>query len=650
MEKRLATDRLRKTGIVFIESAVGFGEIGFIRAMFSESPSKPILFKINLSNCKSKIDIDDRIKSGTGVDIATIIKATQSDILLEENDSFLIFTDLDDEISREALSYLLAMTSIAFKHGKNIKFIFTSPINISIFHEHHVKINELSLQETGIVLRDYIEGISNQDISRVHEISDGAVKKLEKIMSYCEIGSIDDVLTDNTIFDSLYNDDSVTLSAINKIKKLKINPEKENTYRLLTILSVLRNGETLTNIRKSEIGKDIRLSNIEEIIDLALAKSIKLDYKNIIIKINPIIRDYVLSLITQDEIYEISKNFIAITIIQSKDGIKINAINRKIIDSKFNSEGDNGCVILKNIINNEINDIKDSYSKSVKHLVTYLAESYVYSLSNSSRFKETINACSQLIVILETHRLPTYRYYYHLASSQRMLGEYALATTNLELARKFAEENEDEYVCGLILSEELLLLESTNKDQAIKLSTEITSGKKRKTVSYMTAEMVLFSNLDKNTKIVSLEALEIKARKEGFKTLANNILFRLNEFKSDTDKLSNLEKIMSTDKSEFNIIKALIFKYEIMIKINIDKIRESDIEKLRNIYNYLFSQRLDNLFNRCHAILWSIAEKIRDDNIIIFIFDTSSLIWALSYDKKNQEKYTGKLRDLKKLR
>lgn len=47
----------------------------------------------------------------------------------------------------------------------------------------------------------------------------------------------------------------------------------------------------------------------------------------------------------------------------------------------------------------------------------------------------------------------------------------------------------------------------------------------------MTAEMILFSYLDREEKIEKLEALEIKARNEGYKTLANNILFRMNEFK-----------------------------------------------------------------------------------------------------------------------
>ncbi|KFF62081.1 hypothetical protein [Pectobacterium brasiliense] len=630
--------------MVFIESSVGFGEIGFIRAMYTDLSLKSILFKVNLSNCKSKNDIDDRIKAGTGVDIAIIINATKDGMPLSSRDCFFIFSDLDDAMSREAVSYLLNITSTAFLHGKNIKFIFTSQFNLSSFHDFHIKLNELSLQETGIILRKYIDGISTQDINRVFEISDGVVKKLEKIMSYCEISSIDEVLADNTIFDSIYNDDSVTLSTISKIKRLKINPEKENTYKLLTILSVLKNGESLTNIKRSEIGKNIRLSHIEEIIDLALAKSIKLDYKNIITKINPIIRDYILSLLSPDEIYEIAKNFINITIIQSKDGIKINSTNKKIIDSKFNSEGDNGCIILKSIIGKEIADIKKSHEESIKHLIPYLAESYVHSLNNSSRFKETINSCSQLITIFEFHGLPTHRYYYHLSSSQRMLSQYEDAKINLDLAKKLALEHKDNHVINLIISEELLLLESTNIDKAKILANQITSGKKKKNVSYMTAEMILFSYLDRDEKIEKLEALEIKARNEGFKTLANNILFRTNEFKTDTDKLSNLDKIVRTDNSEFNIIKALIWKYEIIIKKDIEKIKDSDIEKLRNIYNYLFSQRLDNLFNRCHAILWAIAEYIRDKSILIFIFDTSSLIWALSYDKKNQEKYSSKLR------
>ncbi|WP_283533603.1 SIR2 family protein [Proteus mirabilis] len=647
LEKRLATELIKKTGKVFIESAVGFGEIGFIRAVFSDYISKPIFFKVNLSECKTKSDIDDKIKAGTGVDIATIIKFVKANEKYGIEDVFIIFSNLDDGMNKEAIAYLLDIINIAPRFGCEMKFIFTSQIYIPSFREHHVKLNELSLQETGIILREYIPGVSNNDINRVHDISDGVIKKLEKIMSYCEIGSMDEVLADTSIFDSIYNDDSVTLATINKIKRLKINPEKENTFNLLLILSVLKNGESLTNIKKSKIGSAITIHNVEEIIELGLAKSINIDYKNKIIKINPIIRDYVLSLISQDEVYIISKSYINITIVQSKDGIKINSINRKIIDSEYNSEGDNGCVILKNIINKEIEDIKESHTRSVKHLVPYLAESYVYSLSNSSRFKETINACSQLITVLEEHKMPTYLYYYYLASSQRMLSEYTEAKQNLDLSRKLAEENDDSYVCNLITSETLLLLESIDKDNAIKLSKKIISEKKRKSVSYMTAQMVLFSSMNKNDKISKLSNLELRARKEGFSTLANNILFRLNEFKSDADRLLNLDKITSTDNSEYNIIKALICKYEILIKKDIDKIKESDINRLRNIYNYLFFQRLDGLFNRCHAILWAIAEKIEDDSIILFIFDTSSLIWALSYDKKNQEKYSGKLNDLK---
>ncbi|MCU9581373.1 hypothetical protein AB7W46_14850 [Providencia rettgeri] len=646
MEKRLATDLIKKTGKVFIESAVGFGEIGFVRAIFSTDITKPIFFKVNLNECKTKNDIDDRIKAGTGVDIATIIKYVKVNEDHGVRDAFIIFSNLDDEMNKEAITYLLDVTNIASKFGSQIKFIFTSQKNISNFREYHVKLNELSLQETGVILREYIHEISNNDINRVHNISDGVIKKLEKIMGYCETNAIDDVLADTRIFDSIYNDDSVTLTTINKIKRLKINPEKEITFTLLSILSVLKNGESLTNIKKSKIGNTISIHNVEEIIELGLAKSIKIDYNNVIIKINPIIRDYILSLISQNDIYIISKSYVNITIVQSKDGIKINSINRKIIDSKYNSEGDNGCVLLKNIINKEIEDIKNSQSESVKHLIPYLAESYVYSLSNSSRFKETINACSQLIAVLESHEMPTYRYYYHLASSQRILNEYEDAKQNLHIARELAEKNNDSYVCNLIRSETLLLLESTDKDRAIKLSKEIISEKKRSTVSYMTAQMVLFSSMDKNDKVSKLTALELKARKEGFSTLANNILFRLNEFKNDADKLLNLDKISTTDKSEYNIIKALICKYEIIIRLDIDKIKESDIEKLRNIYNYLFYQRLDNLFNRCHAILWAIAERIKDNDIILFIFDTSSLIWALSYDTESQDKYSYKLNNL----
>lgn len=149
--------------------------------MYTGLSLKPLLFKVNLSNCKNKSDIDDRIKAGTGVDIAIIINSTKDDMPLSAFDCFFIFSDLDDSMSREAVTYLLNITSTAFLHGKNIKFIFTSQFNLISFHNYHVKLNELSLQETGIVLRKYIEGISSQDINRVFEMSDGVVKSSKKL-------------------------------------------------------------------------------------------------------------------------------------------------------------------------------------------------------------------------------------------------------------------------------------------------------------------------------------------------------------------------------------------------------------------------------------------------------------------------------------
>ncbi|MEQ1976722.1 hypothetical protein [Xenorhabdus sp. SGI240] len=567
-------------------------------------------------------------------------------------------------MSSDCLDYLIKLPDITKKHNngniENVKYIFTSHSNLIPLSNHKVKIKQLSYYETSIVIRKKFDEsrISNTDISKIHDLSEGVVMKLLQIMTYLESASAQEVISQIDIFDDAYFIENIPESIIDNINILKTDKNKANTFTLIKILSVLKNGESITNIKKTKHGRELTIVNTKEIIDLGLGIAIHIDRNTTIIKITPIITDYILSIMSIDEINSISEDYLLVSIVESKDGFKLNSVNRKIIDSEFNTEGDNGCVILINSINkcllnlkSELLSLEDKEKNETKlNKLKYLSNVYVYALKNSSRFKETINSSLSIINSLDEFiGSDKYKYFHYLAYSHRMIGEYDLAMENLEKAKNTLI-NKDKKTQRMLISEELLLLEKKDIKKSINLAEKTINEERNDTVCHLTAQVIITTNnkeITKKDKIEKLMSIEKKSRILGFNTLSNNILFRLNKYQDNSNKLKNINKILSTDASQYNVIRARLDKYQILIENNmLNEIDERTITELKNIYDYLFTQRLDALFNKCHDILWKIAEEIKNIEIIYYIYSKGILIWWLNSDKKTEKKYLEKLTKL----
>jgi len=84
----------------------------------------------------------------------------------------------------------------------------------------------------------------------------------------------------------------------------------------------------------------------------------------------------------------------------------------------------------------------------------------------------------------------------------------------------------------------------------------------------------------------------------------------------------------------------MIFKHEILVSENrYDKITPNEINELYNIFNYMFKQGFNDLLNRCHDVLWKIANYKRINDIILVIYFKSAISWQLSDNIERLEKY-----------
>ncbi|MBA0186163.1 tetratricopeptide repeat protein [Pectobacterium carotovorum] len=646
--------KLAKSGYVFIEAGIGAGLYGFVYSLTLRYKKEIKYFRLNFSDVIVKSQIDDCFSAYTGVNPQLLAFEMGKDI---EPSYLVIIDNVRGDIDQEALNYLIQFSETSRSLNSNVYFVFSSSVIFPQFQNLTVKLNSLSLDETTLILRGKFSEtkLDNRSITELYNLSEGVVIKLEQIIKNLGYSSPNEILCEDDLFAEIYTSDDIPDGVIRQIDFISENPDKLLTFTMLKILAILKNGESLSNLRKDKLGEKLSLKNTREIIQLGLASVIEIDSVTTLIKLNPIIKDYVLSLLSQEEIFLISSAYLKVVISETKKGIHLGATNRKIIDNGYNTEEDNASSLLKNSIieckskiSHELTTDNDReyFSRKLTKLM-YLSLAYVYSLDNSCRYKETVSAATSLLQVTSDIENPNdYKFYYHLGDCQRMLSLYDEAAKNLQKARSLCPVNEKNTLERIYVSE-LYLLEETDMDAAIALAKKNKRSFKANTSAHINSEYIISAELPNWQRVGKLESLEKKCRRLEYHSLANNILFTLNTLKKDAERLGRLNRVLSTDNNNYNYCKAMIFKYEILVgNDDFDKISPSEINELYNIFNYMFKQGFNSLLNRCHDLLWTIANHKRINELIVIIYFKSTISWALNENSERLEKYDALFQDI----
>lgn len=559
-------------------------------------------------------------------------------------------------MNSEALNYLSGLPDSLPKFGKNIYFIFTSRVSIKQFRRFHVELKALTLHETELILNDRIDlsEYRHSQIALIHDRSEGVIEKLELIMDLIENSSVDEVLEHDEIFDVDFHLAHIPATTLSQLEMLFTDASKRLTLKMLNILSILKSGETLTNLKADPMGRELNPKHVQELVRFELATTLQIDASTKVIKINPIIKDYVISKMSMEQIYEISNAYLNVTIIPSKNGLKLSSLNRKVYQKGYSAEEDNtGTLLLNSIksclesmrINNERGINNEMNERRLEKLRQY-CRSYVYILRHSSRYAETISAVDLLhdtIKLIDPESL--YKYYSSIASAYRIKSNYTEAEKYLDLCLEHCPDS-DKATLEEVYVDRLHLLESTDIDAAISLAKSSKSQYHKKSVAYIVSEVVLAEEKDVDERFRTLVRLEKKARKLNHITTANNILFTINKERSNVDKIKNLDIAIKSDKSSYNFCRATIYKHQTLADSNLfERIKDIDIQDLSNIYNYLFRQKFDSLFVQCHKLLWDIAVYRQLGDIITMIYIRGTIVWRLNADSENEQKYEKLIQD-----
>ena len=395
---------LARNKIVFIEANFGSGFLKFLGSTLSSYLSQTNFLKINLEGCITKIQIEEKILADTKLSVSALFLHINN---MSEIYFCIIFERINPKIDDDALNYLLRLSSDFRLKNQNIYFIFSSAKKIEQLVNYSVKLNSLTQLETQTVLIERYGGnkFTQKDVLFIYDLTEGVVSKLDHVMNFLNNCSTDELSTIENLFDDVYYDENLSKNTREHIELLANNPNRFDTFLLLKILAVLKNGESIKTIRKTKIGASINPRNTQELISLELATSVTIDSTTTIIRLNTIVKDYVLKITPIQEINDISREFLPLTIIVGKEKIVLSSINRKTMEFGLKTEEDNAVTLLRNNIglvkehltSQSLDESERSDLTIQLNRLMYLSRSYIYGLFNSSRFTEVTTAIHALL-------------------------------------------------------------------------------------------------------------------------------------------------------------------------------------------------------------------------------------------------------------
>lgn len=305
-EQLFATQALKNSGSLELISGWGDGKSGFLYSFLNDEFSGYNVLYSDLTGLLSHEEITKKISIDIGTDITWIFSNS-------EIGKFVIVIDNISSITPSASNYLHELSKLTSDYNSNVKIIFISTHQINLRIEH-LNLIPLSVDDVKEYLRDQpkLSGVTREQLDKILEITAGLPAKLDKLKEYLRLMNLSEVLDDGviTLPDEEFSAELPTY-LINRIENLKIDHRK--IYSLLEIFAVLDCGERLRNIRESfsEIG--YIYDDFSKLERDGLIYSLQIENETIL-KINPLVRDYISSSLKQEDYLELVKRCLSICI------------------------------------------------------------------------------------------------------------------------------------------------------------------------------------------------------------------------------------------------------------------------------------------------------------------------------------------------
>lgn len=655
-ERNQTLNSLKTRNYCWIVTSYGLGEDNFISSILNDADiNSENCFSINCDKVFTINDLINEFKNTFSQDITKFF-----DIISSLDRPFVVFNRLNEELIKQNTK-LNEFIETIFDFSPNSKIAFVTEFKPEIQFFDYVELTSLDVP----AVKYYIEksqeiqsSFTYLEYEKIHRISSGIPLYINKVIEQLKFRPLSDL--GEMDFEYVTNHSDVNVipkSLINEIKTIRNDETKQGSRRflLLTILSLLHNGETYERIRRFFPNLPLYPDDITYLLNNKLIETIQInsifnntDYELIkIIKVPRVVRDYVSSLLSDDEKLDIYKSACNLYLGKNwRNSIKLIKVKDAELDLIVNQ---NLQIAIRFILLNGV----DKNNKAEIIRITRIASELVSYFSDEGAYKDAISLTEEILLLIKDIDIKDIdnlrmQLLIMLGKDLRMssINERSISILkticddeNNSLSKK--EKN------SIRLNIAYIYEKQNNKEESIKYANLIKQNENNKESSnYLSAESIIFNFIeDESEKIRKLNSIKNKAERLGLKQLKANIILDMCHNSKDYNQIKHIDKIINESKNDtYNKVRALVAKTEIIINSkSVDKITDEDLIGLNISYSYSFYQRNLILLNKCHKLAWKYWSKQDRFDQLLNLFRYSSFVWRLCGETEQEQNYIDEL-------
>lgn len=491
-------------------------------------------------------------------------------------------------------------------------------------------------------------------VGTIFRRTDGVPARVEDALRDLQVTSLADLASTNPDFaDSALISTDTPPSLIMAINDLRAAQDSESTraFELLLALSSMPYGEQLTRIRRFLGVHPFTTTHARRLVDRGLANTVTLsgladndDHEQVRALFIPrIVREYVIATMDDEKSNDIDRALLTMYFGERwRQGDISNSPAGKRAKNPL-SEGyefsNTSTVILRMLIRAINHDDK----LTIEHLLR-LSSSLAAALLTGNHYRSVASLTADITPLLddELHKRELSLFYIQQSRALRMLGKLddsleSSLKINLKSLSKVERQN--------ALLGRGLIYESKKEEGFAAENAKLCIAANPKSAVALHGQLILAEQIDtQSDRIKRLKEILADGRKKKASVLINNVLISLANEPNTSLKSEQLTEVVETanDSKDFwNVARATITLAEILPSIEDMSIDHK--KRLVDAYHFLHAERLPNLFDRCHAVLWKLFEETGDTVNLINLYRHSSFIWRLAGREEIELKYLRKL-------
>ncbi len=672
-ERQLIVTALRDRHLVWVVADWGLGKDGFLASALEEySGSEPDAFVLECGEGKTSADLQSLPETQFGLSFQEFfahVGASHLPVLIFD-DLPVTFANGDERNTLES-----AIIQPIRDFCPNLAMIFVSRQKPRLTREEEiVALRAIDIHETRQYISHHADAQADLadggNLEKIQDWSEGLPMRLDYLIEEVRGCSLSDFFDERgeISLGQAEHAEPVPRALRDAVGTLAEATEgtSYHSFRLLKVLSVLRDGEVFHAVKRFYQTDPFHLDNVSELMKLELLEAVPIAQTAAelsggasrtkhspsdipkLLHVPPQVRTYVNGFISKeerDEILRTSTELLFGTAWRNGSIHLRKELERSYSETSIGGPGNERFVALylvrESLISRDDHQIKRSVQLGLGLCKKLIALDW---------FRDALTSTESMVQLLrDTELKEEYAEAARLhANALRMMDEHEAAIEMNQIALDEGSSYYTNDVKGGIFTELALSYDSLGRnEEALKAAERVLTLSGPESSDGYQAQSVIAQRTIDDPKELERRLLELMrhARRKGHDTPANNIALELvRRGKNPTESLKYLDDVFRTSKGNYTRARAIINKATLLTKLG----RESDLELrdrelLGAAYDYSYGQRISKLLERCHVALWDIFTKEGLLSSLVRLFRLSSFFWRLKGIGEQESKYIRRL-------